>query len=147
MLRFYFKTSKHSIFGIAASFILTLSLSSCGGGAAAGLGTSSSSCFTALPPSLQTAGVTARLLGVRLLDSTRAKRFSNNFYSKGSKKICVFAFELPNRNGRYQTKKSNGRVVGNFIIVFYSLDKSFIITKKHSTSLPLDFAHSFSIIS
>ncbi len=141
------KLCKRFLATLVGLFLLASSLTSCGGGAGAGLGTTASSCFTGLPTAFSTAGHEAHFLGVRILNPTQTKRISTRLDTKGSKKVCLFAFQLPDKAGKYIKTRSHGKVFGNFVLVFYALDKSVLLKKAEISSLPLDFAHAFSIIS
>ena len=123
------------------------SLSSCSGGAGAGLGTSSAGCYTALPTSFNSAGTKAHLLGVKLLSATQVSRFAKRFKSHGVTKVCLFAFQLPNKDGSYVRTRSKGKVIGHFVLVFYAIDRNEILRRQQVFSLPIDFAHAFSILS
>ena len=120
-------------------------LSGCSG-AGAGLGTSSGTCFTALPSSYAVAGKGATLLGVRLLPASKVRRIVRSLGPDLPRGLCVVAFGLVGSSGNYKIKKVGAKVVGNFELVVYSLAERRVIDKSHRTSLPIRFAHAFSII-
>ena len=133
---------------VATVFALTMAslLSSCGG-ASAGLGTSSSPCFSALPPAFKAAGDGGRMIGVRLLSSKNTTRLEKVFNFKSGDRICLIAFELPNpKSGKMTITKDVDRIIGNFRLVFYDLTKSKVIVVHDSHYLPIKFAHSFALV-
>lgn len=131
---------------LLAGLIMSNLLSSCGG-ASAGLGTSSSPCFSALPPAFQAAGTGGRMIGVRLLSSKNAVRLEHIYNFKNSDRICLIAFEFPNpKSGKITVTKDMDRVIGNFRLVFYDLTKAKMILVHNSKYLPIKFAHSFALV-
>ncbi|CAG4919940.1 hypothetical protein [Acidithrix sp. C25] len=137
--------SKARLLGAASLLSLALLLSSCGG-ASAGLGTSSASCFVALPASFHVAGKNAHLLGVKLLPYNIVRRFEKSLGKGAGSHVCVVAFQLPDANSKFSIVKEKDRVLGNFEIVIYTLAQSKVLAIRHPKSLPYKFAHSFSFL-
>ncbi|MDA8197131.1 MAG: hypothetical protein M0019_08020 [Actinomycetota bacterium] len=147
-MRAKFTPSKYVRRGLAVVSLLfaTTVLSSCGG-ASAGLGTSSSPCYAALPPAFQAVGSGGRMIGVRLLSSKNSKRLERVFQYKSGDKICLVAFEFPNpKSGKMTVTTDVDRIIGNFRLVFFDLSKSKVILVHQSNFLPVKFAHSFAIV-
>lgn len=131
---------------IASSFIALGALTSGCSGASAGLGTSSSACFSALPASFGAVGHNAKLLGVRLIPTAKVRRFISGLPATRTSSLCVLAFQLPDSNGKFVEKRAFNRVQGNFELAIYSLQSKTLIGTRLRNTLPIRFAHAFSII-
>ena len=132
---------------MVASFAVAIgALTSSCAGASAGLGTSSSTCFSALPASFGAVGHHSRLLGVRLLPATKIRRFIPDLPASKGGDLCVLAFQLPDSRGQFVVKKFDDRIEGKFELVIYSLATKKVLTTRRRPALPIRFAHAFSIV-
>ncbi len=134
------------VIAMASSFIALGALTSSCAGASAGLGTSSSACFSALPASFGAVGYNAKLLGVRLLPAAKVRRFISGLPASKTPSLCVLAFQLPDSNGKFIEKRAYDRVEGHFELAIYSLESKTLIATRLRNTLPIRFAHAFSII-
>ncbi|MDA8262109.1 MAG: hypothetical protein M0Z47_04685 [Actinomycetota bacterium] len=136
---------RHHARAMASVLLLVPVLSACAG-ASAGLGTSSESCFTALPAAYKAVGPRAKLLGVRLLPATRVGEIMSGLSEAPNKALCLLAFELPDATGGYRVARRDDKVFGNFKLVAYSLQTREVLKVRARGSLPMRFAHEISIV-
>ena len=130
---------------LIASMLLVPMLSACAG-ASAGLGTSSESCFTALPSAYKAVGSQAKLLGVRLLPADKVRKAVLGLPGGDYKALCLLAFELPDAKGEYRVVRHDDKVFGDFKLVAYSLQSKKVLKVRARASLPMRFAHEISIV-
>ena len=122
-----------------------LGLGGCAG-ASAGLGTSSASCFTGLPPAYHVVGRGAKLLGVRLESVAKARSLAGGVRATENRDLCVLIFQLPGPDGRYTITHHDEVVLGNFKVVIYSLQTESVLRVRHRSELPSGFAHAVSVV-
>ncbi len=130
---------------MASTLLLVPILSACAG-ASAGLGTSSESCFTALPAAYKAVGPGAKLLGVRLLPASRVGEVMLGLPQGSNKALCLLAFELPDSTGGYRVIRRDDKVFGHFRLVAYSLQSKTVLKVRSREALPMRFAHEISIV-
>jgi hypothetical protein len=127
---------------VAAVVAAALSLSGCGG-RGAGLGTTSSACFHALPPAVASLHHPGHLIGVRLVDTGRLRDPALRAVLAPRRKLCLVAF-----SGSFapaDVERPIDQRNGNFVMVAVRPDGSAVLASLIVTRLPLGFRHSHSL--
>ena len=136
------RTRRLSALPVAALMAGTLALGGCGGRGAA-LGTTSSACFHALPPAVSSVHHRGRLIGVRLVDTSKLRNPAARAALAPRQKLCLVAFSggfTPADVERPVDQRS-----GPYVVVAVRPDGSAVVGSLIVPRLPLAFRHSHSL--
>jgi hypothetical protein len=126
----------------AVTITAALALSGCGG-RGAGLGTTSSACFHALPPAVASLHHRGRLIGVRMVDTGRLRDPGLRAALAPRRKLCLVAF-----SGGFGPGDVSGPIdqhSGEYVMVAVRPDGSAVLGSLIVPRLPLGFRHSHSL--